>query len=514
MKSHADKSHDYQNRAVANQPSPSKRGSETAFYFVDNRPTAKLLTRLQEMADNSPQTKRLQAVQEMADMYPQRLIHPIQDKRVKAVQAKLNVGAADDKYEQEADRVAKEVVRIISSPSHELAQRQEMEEEELMTPVAQRQEMEEEELLTSVVQRQVGIEGGYLDSAAEEAIQKARAGGQPLPDNVRASMEGAFGADFGGVKIHTGSRSYALNKALSARAFTVGKDIFFGEGEYNPDSSAGKEVLAHELTHVVQQNGVAVQRDVELRPQAAPLSVMNEVSNEQQTDLVARAIGPLQETTLAAIEALDEVGTLGVTMPTTGYKAPDFEFNSRNIGASDAPPQWVARPTLTQSAYIGDADAYNPSSGMHDMGRKESGLDVYYKFNNVMFGKVRDAEQEHIDDAKHAYKISLKEAEDVLNAHVIGKDFGPKATEGEVEQEVLDTVTANLTHAGLGNDKTQWGAKYMMLDAKTLSERDNKGGHTFGTTKRRSITAGKVTYTVTAGTNNVGSVSSASIIKY
>jgi hypothetical protein len=131
-----------------------------------------------------------------------------------------------------------------------------------------------------------------------------------------------------------------------------------------------------------------------------------------------------------------------------------------------------------------------------------------------MYGKVRDAEQEHIDDAKQAYKISLKEAEDVLNDHVIGKDFGPEATKDEVEQKVLGAITDNLIHSELGNDKTQWGAKYMMLDAKTLSERDNKGGHTFGTKKRRSIFTNKVTYTVTAGTNNVGSVSSASIIKY
>ena len=79
-------------------------------------------------------------------------------------------------------------------------------------------------------------------------------------------MEQAFNADFSGVKVHTGAESDTLNRSLSARAFTSGHDVFFRQGEYNPDSTAGQELLAHELTHVVQQRGTAVQR------QASPLS--------------------------------------------------------------------------------------------------------------------------------------------------------------------------------------------------------------------------------------------------
>ncbi|MBE2199153.1 MAG: DUF4157 domain-containing protein [Anaerolinea sp.] len=157
-----------------------------------------------------------------------------------------------------------------------LAQRQE-EEELQMKPLAQRQEEEElqmkplqreeeEELqMKPLAQRQEEeelqakhdpmVDGGELDDGIETAVQSARVGGQPMPDNVRAPMENAFGADFSGVKIHTGGQADTLNRSLQARAFTTGQDVFFRQGEYNPDNSSGQELLAHELTHVVQQGG-------------------------------------------------------------------------------------------------------------------------------------------------------------------------------------------------------------------------------------------------------------------
>lgn len=66
-------------------------------------------------------------------------------------------------------------------------------------------------------------------------------------------MEGAFGADFSAVRIHQGASSDRLNSELNARAFTTGPDVFLRSGEYRPASTSGSELLAHELTHVVQQ---------------------------------------------------------------------------------------------------------------------------------------------------------------------------------------------------------------------------------------------------------------------
>ncbi len=87
----------------------------------------------------------------------------------------------------------------------------------------------------------------------EATIQRKRGGGQALDSTVQVQMESAFGTDFSGVRVHADGEADGLNRALSARAFTTGQDIFFRQGEYAPGSSRGKELLAHELTHVVQQ---------------------------------------------------------------------------------------------------------------------------------------------------------------------------------------------------------------------------------------------------------------------
>jgi hypothetical protein len=98
---------------------------------------------------------------------------------------------------------------------------------------------------------------GEADAApeVEAGIRRAQGGGQALDGGVRAQMEPAMGADFSGVRVHTGPQAHDLNQAVSARAFTTGQDIFFRQGEYRPGTSSGRELLAHELTHVVQQTG-------------------------------------------------------------------------------------------------------------------------------------------------------------------------------------------------------------------------------------------------------------------
>lgn len=211
-----------------------------------------------------------------------------------AAQRSMNVGAAGDAFEVEADAVAREVV----GQTGESAQREAAEEEELQASHVQREESpeaEEEELQASHVQREaeeeelqakhvqregleaeeeelqmsriqrdaapeVGMEGGAASAETSNAIESARGGGSPLPGDVRREMEGAFGADFGGVRVHQGGEAADLNQRLSARAFTTGNDIFVGQGGLNAGSRGGKELLAHELTHVVQQGAAPAAR--------------------------------------------------------------------------------------------------------------------------------------------------------------------------------------------------------------------------------------------------------------
>jgi hypothetical protein len=102
-------------------------------------------------------------------------------------------------------------------------------------------------------------EGSYeLDEETTARINSERDSGQPLDGAVSEKMGTALGADFSDVRVHTSPEAGDLSSQLSARAFTTGKDIFFGKGEYTPGSSSGQELLAHELTHVVQQGSGAV----------------------------------------------------------------------------------------------------------------------------------------------------------------------------------------------------------------------------------------------------------------
>lgn len=110
-----------------------------------------------------------------------------------------------------------------------------------------------------VIDRVRDDDGGN-EAVIERTIDGARGGGQGLDHAVRGQMESSFGADFGAVRVHTDDRADHLSSALSAKAFTTGPDIFFRHGEYSPGSSGGRELLAHELTHVVQQNGDGIQR--------------------------------------------------------------------------------------------------------------------------------------------------------------------------------------------------------------------------------------------------------------
>jgi hypothetical protein len=94
-----------------------------------------------------------------------------------------------------------------------------------------------------------------LDDETAGAISRERGGGKSLDPGVQEGMGQSMGHDFGGVRVHTSPEADALSRQLHARAFTTGQDIFFREGTYNPASSDGQKLIAHELTHVVQQSG-------------------------------------------------------------------------------------------------------------------------------------------------------------------------------------------------------------------------------------------------------------------
>jgi hypothetical protein len=163
------------------------------------------------------------------------------------LQRKLAIGAVNDPLETEADAMADRVMRMPDKP---LVQRKcaECEEEDKKV---QRKPLASQ--ITPFIQTKPSENVISASDNISRHIETSSGGGSPLPATTRNFMESRFGSDFSSVKIHTGSAAVQMSRELNARAFTMGGDIFFNEGQYAPESSKGKKLLAHELTHTIQQ---------------------------------------------------------------------------------------------------------------------------------------------------------------------------------------------------------------------------------------------------------------------
>lgn len=174
------------------------------------------------------------------------------------LQAKLTVGAVDDPMEVEADQMADRVMRM-PDVAHGAANIQRKcahcEEEEK----AQRKE------LPSFLQRKEKTGAITASESVHNGIASSKGNGSKMDAATRSFMERGFDTDFSQVNIHANTGAAMMNRELSARAFTVGNDIYFNDSQYNPASSEGKRLLAHELTHTIQQTGV-IRRDKDKTP--------------------------------------------------------------------------------------------------------------------------------------------------------------------------------------------------------------------------------------------------------
>jgi Domain of unknown function (DUF4157) len=172
------------------------------------------------------------------------------------IQAKLTVNAPGDKYEQEADRIAEMVTR---TPAVRRAASDEEEDED-----------EKPEVMARPQPSPVAGGAFEADEGLEQQLRAARGQGQSLPSALKEDLETKFGADFSGVRVHTGARAGALNRSIEAEAFTAGRDVFFRQGAYDPGCREGQKLIAHELSHVLQQQaagGGAAARIVQRMPQ-------------------------------------------------------------------------------------------------------------------------------------------------------------------------------------------------------------------------------------------------------
>ena len=209
-------------------------------------------------------------------------LHPSgQRDAARSSQTKLTISHPGDIYEQEAERVADQVMRMADPPP----QIPSVSSLHGAPPVPSLQRLcaECEEELTADHNAPIAHDHAARVLRQEEAasvpevspsvvtnIHAMQGSGSRLPTATRAFFEPRFGADFSHVRVHTGSRADETAKSISAKAFTVGADIAFASGQYSPESGEGQKLLAHELTHVLQQNPRELQRAIYQSTSYAP----------------------------------------------------------------------------------------------------------------------------------------------------------------------------------------------------------------------------------------------------
>jgi hypothetical protein len=161
---------------------------------------------------------------------------PVAPSATETIQTRLAIDQPGDEFEREADRIAQQVAGVSPYPAY---------------PANRNGALN--------IQRLSGQANAQTDLAPESVALALASPGMPLAASLRQDMEHRFGHDFSSVRVHSGPLAEQSASDLSANAYTVGRDIVFGAGTFTPGTQEGRKLLAHELTHVLQQNGPRMQ---------------------------------------------------------------------------------------------------------------------------------------------------------------------------------------------------------------------------------------------------------------
>jgi len=246
-----------------------------------------------------------------------------------AVQTKLTINEPGDQYEQEADRVADQVVRsqeteedsetdsrlqpqtpsIQPYPTENRStlhrQTKDLEAEDEKEKLIKQREDEEE----TIQMKSFSGRSPMVNSTLPAQLAATQGGGRSLPQATLSFMESRFAHDFSSVQIHTDSQAAAISRQLNAKAFTHGQHVYFGSGQYQPDTSAGQLLLAHELTHVVQQTGGSKHRS-QLPSWQRPPQAQSD-SEHETLAFIHAPFHPIISPTANTIQKQEEEGILG-----------------------------------------------------------------------------------------------------------------------------------------------------------------------------------------------------------
>lgn len=370
-----------------------------------------------------------------------------------AVQAKLTVSRPDDIYEQEADRVADQVMRmqepvVQTKPGCPFANGPSCGEEEgvqtkplPISPLLQKQPIEEEEeLKRKAVEEEEEVvhaknetaEPPEVSNDVEHAIHTL-SGGSRLPETVRSFMEPRFGTDFSRVRMHNDAGAAELARSVNAQAFTVGRDIVFGAGRYSPETESGKRLLAHELTHVVQQGG-----DMKRQKEALHPALQKKLGGKDVTHLhqLTHAVTPNKSQMISREECKD-IGLYENGPNPPKKKEVDTDFKIPGILESGSGSGYMAISTSTflDSARIDMRGYlyghYGNRFSRDEFEDKDSGVLKYECSEKGDIEKVRDFSGSHSSPSQVEVIVDHETPAYKRTADAVGK--GHNAVEGRVK---------------------------------------------------------------------------------
>ncbi|MGI0485746.1 DUF4157 domain-containing protein [Pantanalinema rosaneae CENA516] len=417
------------------------------------------------------------------------------------LQPQLTVGEPGDHYEQEADAVAAQVVDRLESFEASPRKKRRQSDSEPIPP---------SQSIQPLVQTQTEAASPAANTHLEGAIAGARGSGDALSDPVRQPLERSFGADFSGVKIHTDAESHRLNRSLGSRAFTTQQDIFFKQGEYNPNTRSGKELLAHELTHVVQQNGSTVQR----RSSAQP--VVPSVQRLTTSGILQRKSASVVHGESTHLREFQRSATTGAYVVLEKKQiGPNLKGNKFVLDVDDATPdstgQWLkAKVTQGTTTYEGFIRANKVKfAGLGVTGAREV-ADEAARGNTLRDGApVHEAEGQTLDNLADVTDLSGGKTTDpmanALDTEHLKQRQGSLLVDKENASESI-SGHKNRLDATAGVADTVGGLVAMAQAVKSYKESESRMDKTGAVLSG----VGGVSQTVAGGTKAVDSIAKSS----
>jgi hypothetical protein len=366
------------------------------------------------------------------------------------LQRRLNIGQSGDKYEVEADKGASQVVNLINSPLFRNIQSQKISSPRELEPESQtsiqRQSTGLNPFNISVYEpgttppppiQTVQAKGDNIKAASgniEDTIKSKKGSGEELADNVREPMETAFDANFSRVKVHTDGESDQLNKSLNSRAFATGQDIFFSQGAYNPGSRDGQELLAHELTHIVQQNS-HIGLDKKVNRQFQDVSQAKTINKSPQAGIYIQRNTKVSGTKSVSPDVAVKI------LENMSKGEPPFRPD-KSLGGCE----WMTTEGNPYTGIGGDKSVTLPVEATRPKNplifREADLVEIYEKKLNQISNEVAEAEFRREAKISNDLKLSSQQRK---NAH--GK-FKNRMAERQMWEEVGNRVRSNQSQVG------------------------------------------------------------------